>query len=163
VSAPHAERRARRFALPDGIAETLAAELTRLGMPAGAGELGTAWAAAVGADVARNAWPARVTRDGTLLVHTSSSAWAEELSHLEPLLRSKLESLAPLRIRFAVGPLPDPSVLPVSQPPEPDAAVRQPTPAQRAEGEALAFGIEDDQLRRAVARLAAHVLARGSD
>ena len=43
-----------------------------------------AWPAAVGDEVARNAWPARVARDGTLHVHTSSSVWAFELGQLAP-------------------------------------------------------------------------------
>ena len=40
------------------------------------------WPQAVGETVARNAWPARISRDGTLLVHTASSTWAFELGRL---------------------------------------------------------------------------------
>ena len=49
-----------------------------------------AWRGAVGDEVARNAWPARVARDGTLHVHTSSSVWAFELGQLAPRILEQL-------------------------------------------------------------------------
>ena len=52
--------------------------------------LADAWPAAVGEQIARNAWPARIARDGTLHVNTSSSAWAFELAQLEAAIREKL-------------------------------------------------------------------------
>src|SRR5439155_21214632 len=57
-------------------------ELGRFGPQAGLGKLVAAWPAAVGAQIAANAWPARFRRDGILVVHTSSSAWAFELAQL---------------------------------------------------------------------------------
>ena len=62
-------------------------ELGRFGAAGGMADLVTAWPAAVGEQIARNAWPARIARDGTLHVATSSSAWAFELAHLESALR----------------------------------------------------------------------------
>ena len=38
-----------------------------------------AWEAAVGPEIARNAWPARFQRDGTLIVHTKDAIWGFEL------------------------------------------------------------------------------------
>ena len=55
-------------------------ELGRFGPAAGMAELLRAWPDAVGEEIARNAWPARIARDGTLHVATSSSAWAFELA-----------------------------------------------------------------------------------
>ena len=40
--------------------------------------------------VAANAWPARIARDGTLHVNTSSSAWAFELGQLAPTILERL-------------------------------------------------------------------------
>jgi predicted nucleic acid-binding Zn ribbon protein len=54
--------------------------LGRLGPGSSIGALVEAWPAAVGEDVARHAWPARMSRDRTLIVNTSSSAWAFELT-----------------------------------------------------------------------------------
>src|SRR5690348_12204545 len=72
-----------------------------------------AWPRLVGEQVAANAWPARIARDGTLHVNASSSAWAFELGQLEgeilPRLREALGAAAPKRLRFAPGPLPEPS------------------------------------------------------
>ena len=67
-----------------------------------------AWPDAVGAPVAREAWPARMTQDGTLVVHVTSSLWASELQMLEGLLREKLAvALAgpapPLQFRVGTG------------------------------------------------------------
>ena len=71
-----------------------------------------AWPAAVGETVARNAWPARLARDGTLLVNTASSTWAFELGRLAETilaqLRAQLGNAAPRALKFAAGPLPEP-------------------------------------------------------
>ena len=56
--------------------------------------IGRAWPHAVGATVARNAWPARIAQDGTLLVHTSSSTWAFELGRLAETILSQLRAAA---------------------------------------------------------------------
>jgi hypothetical protein len=119
-----------------------------------------AWPAAVGEGIARNAWPARVARDGTLYVATGSSAWAFELAHLAPeLLRRLAEVLgesAPKGLKFAPGPLPEPAAEGRSEAPR---AVREPTPAERAAASEIAAEIDDEELRELVARAAAASLA----
>jgi hypothetical protein len=88
-------------------------ELARFGAPGAMPELLDAWPAAVGEPVAANAWPARIARDGTLHVSTSSASWAFELSQLAPTMLERLRAVlgesAPKALRFAVGPLPEPT------------------------------------------------------
>jgi Dna[CI] antecedent, DciA len=131
-------------------------ELGRFGPSGTIARLVEVWPDAVGDAVARNAWPARVTRDGTLLVNTSSSAWSFELAQLAPTLLDRLretaEDAAPRALRFAPGPLPE------ADPAEPDdaAATRpDPSPETVAEAERLAAEIGDEELRKLVARAAA--------
>jgi hypothetical protein len=142
-------------------------QLGRFGPAAGLGEIVACWPAAVGPEIARNAWPARLARDGTLRVATSSSTWAFELTQLESQilerLRQHVAELAPARLRFAAGPLPEPAV-------EADTiaarTVPEVDPALRAEAERIAAPIGDPALREAVARAAAASLAavsRASD
>jgi hypothetical protein len=128
-------------------------ELGRFGAAAGMPDLVEAWPAAVGETIARNAWPARIARDGTLHVNTVDSIWAFELTNriAEITARVGVE-----RIRFAAGPLPEPPLTAAERAPkrpvEPSAAIRD-------EGERLAAGIEDENLRKIVARAAAASLA----
>ena len=140
------------------IGEDVGRELSRFGASAGLAALVEAWPAAVGPDVARNAWPARIARDGTLHVHTSSAAWAFELAQLERHIRETLGELAPPGLRFAVGPLPE-------HRPEATENVRsesaEPSEAQRRRGAELAATIEDENLRKVVAKTVATSLARG--
>src|ERR687898_2116943 len=111
-------------------------ELARFGPQAGLGEVVAAWPAAVGPGIAANAWPARIARDGTLHVATSSSAWAFELTQLEATVRERLSErlgkAAPAALRFAPGRLPEPGAADVetSAP-----TVPKPSPAARAAGE----------------------------
>ncbi|MGZ8693547.1 MAG: DUF721 domain-containing protein [Gaiellaceae bacterium] len=121
------------------------------------------WRDAVGDTVARNAWPARLARDGTLYVNAVSATWAFELGRLGSTILERLQSelgqAAPPALRFAPGPVPDeeaePSELRAEQPPEV-------APEHRAQGAEIAAAIEDDELREYVARAAAASLARGS-
>ena len=57
------------------------------------------WPTVVGDAIARAAWPQRISRDGTLLVATTSSTWAFELGLLsdEILRRLGTELGLPLR------------------------------------------------------------------
>jgi hypothetical protein len=137
-------------------------ELARFGPIEGdTAAIARAWPSAVGATVARNAWPARLSREGTLLVHTSSSTWAFELGRLAGTilsqLREELGTATPHTLKFAAGPLPEPSG---------EAAVgrsqRSPESSheRRAEAAAIAAGIEDEELRKSVQRAAAALLAR---
>jgi hypothetical protein len=132
-------------------------ELSRFGPQAGLGKLVERWPNAVGDAIARNAWPARVQRDGTLLVHASSSAWAFELSQLEPTIREHLAELAPARIRFVPGPLPEADVVPPTQ-----ATHELPPPSleEVRQGHLLAAEIEDEDVRELAARAAAASLAK---
>lgn len=120
-----------------------------------------AWPDVVGEGIARNAWPGRVARDGTLHVATSSSAWAFELAHLAPeLLRRLAETLgesAPKALKFAPGRLPEPAVRAES---EVARTLPRPTPAELAAAREIAAGIGDEELRELVARAAAASLAR---
>ena len=139
-------------------------ELGRLG-PAGAiGEIVEAWPGAVGQAIAANAWPARIARDGTLHVATSSSAWAFELTHLAGTVRERLAErlgpAAPTVLRFAPGRLPEPGPEAVETSAR---TVPSPSPAARAAAEEVAAGIEDPALRDAVARAAAASLAASED
>src|SRR5918998_142820 len=109
------------------------------------GEIVTAWPDAVGPSIARNAWPARVSRDGTLHVATSSSAWAFELGLLEADIRERVAAAvgddAPARLRFAPGPLPEPA----REVPSERARPRpQPTAQHVQAGEELAATVEDE-------------------
>ena len=118
------------------------------------------WATAVGDTVARNAWPARFGRDGTLHVNTVSSTWAFELGRLAETilaqLRPELGKATPPALKFVAGPVPESAA---------DAAERRATSTleiaaqDRVEGAAIAAGIEDDELRALVARAAAASLA----
>jgi Dna[CI] antecedent, DciA len=149
---------------PERIGHDVRRELDRFG-PAGAiADVVDVWPAAVGDSISRNAWPARIARDGTLHVSTSSSAWAFELGLLEADLRERLlERLgdrAPTRLRFAPGPLPEPAG------PDPgDAEGRAPnvTDQHVQAGEEVAAPIADENLRKLVAKAAAASLARPPD
>ena len=142
----------------------LRAELGRFG-PAGGDmtEIVRAWPGAVGPTVARNAWPARLARDGTLHVHAASSTWAFELEKLAGTiaeqLRTELGEATPPTLRFTPGPIPEPATEPpdrrVSAPPEIGVE-------HRAEAARIAAVVEDEELRSYVARAAAASLASAS-
>jgi predicted nucleic acid-binding Zn ribbon protein len=72
--------------------------------------LTAAWPELVGDAIARQAWPLRIARDGTLHVATSSATWANELAfHADEIverLQDRLGAEAPVRMRCAVGPIP---------------------------------------------------------
>jgi hypothetical protein len=146
---------------PDRIGGDVQRELARFGPAEGMSEIVRAWPEAVGDQIARNAWPARLARDRTLNVATSSSAWAFELAQLEPRLLERLEQVlgetAPAALRFAPGKLPELS----SEDMESRARrAREPTDEERELAAALAAGIEDENLRKVVAKAALASLAR---
>lgn len=146
--------------LPERIGDVVRGELARFG-PAGAmGDVVAAWPAAVGDGIAANAWPARIARDGTLHVNTSSSAWAFELTQLrEKIAESLTEALgpiAPTAFRFAPGPIPEAAAETVK---EDTRTVLKVPPELEEEGRRMAAGIGDDSLREAVAAAAAASLA----
>jgi hypothetical protein len=149
---------------PERIGDDVKKQLGRFGPAAGMAELVGVWPSLVGEQIAKNAWPARFARDGTLHVTTSSSAWTFELSQLAPQLLGRLQEAlggdAPQAIRFAPGKLPD----------EPNRAVEErgrkvvePSPEDVERAFELAARIEDESLREVVAKTAAQSLARASD
>ena len=114
-----------------------------------------AWEEAVGAEIARNAWPARFQRDGTLIVHTRDAVWGFELGQRAPEITERLPAKPALK--FVPGPLPELGN-------EPTQATPQGSPPVTLEQQELAAEwastIEDADLRNAVAKAAALSLAR---
>jgi hypothetical protein len=121
------------------------------------GETAAAWPAAVGPEIARNAWPARFRRDGTLVVHTRDAVWAFELTQSAAEIGSRLPGNPALK--FVPGLLAE---APVEAPAEPPPALPPPTLEQAREAAAWAASIEDEGLREVVARAARASLARAA-
>ena len=122
-----------------------------------------AWPAAVGAAVARQAWPLRLGRDGTLHVAVASSTWAHELDLLQDAildgLRARLADATPHTVRFAVGPIPEPPTLIEGAATENELPIAVP-PEIESEAAAAASEIDDPELRELVARAARASLVR---
>jgi hypothetical protein len=134
------------------VGEGVARELGRFGPASGLAPLLEVWATAVGPEIARNAWPARLARDGTLHVHARDSIWAFELTTRADEIRPRLGELAPRRLAFAPGPLPEvveDELEPVQRDP------RKPSSEQVAKAESLVRGIRDEELRKVVAKAVA--------
>lgn len=118
------------------------------------------WTRSVPPRILEHARPVRLSR-GVLIVHVSSSVWANELHYLSDDLLTRLRKAAPTsgieKIRFQVGPLPD-------IPKRPEAAPRPAEPVRLAAlpeelGRALSR-VDDDGLRKAIAEAATTSLAR---
>jgi hypothetical protein len=133
-------------------------ELRRFGPNAEMGDVVAAWPAAVGEEIACNAWPARFQRDRTLIVHTRDAIWGFELGHRAGEISSRLPGKPALK--FVPGPLPEPGAEPPHATPSgsPVATLEQVKEAAR-----WASVIDDEELRALVARAAAASLARGSE
>jgi hypothetical protein len=115
-------------------------------------ELVERWTDAVGEAIARNAWPARIARDGTVHVNTADSVWAFELGHKANEIAAKL---GVEKLRFAAGPLP-----------EADEEERVSTPVEispddEERARAIASSISDENLRESVQKAVSLSLARG--
>jgi hypothetical protein len=137
------------------VGDQIRAELTRVGADSGAGDAVTAWPAAVGEEIARNAWPARTQADGTLVVHVRDAIWGFELTQRVGEISGRLPGRP--RLKFIPGPLPDGV-------PEPSPAPRaEPSPEHAREAAALTAGIEDQNLRESVAKAIKAALARAPD
>jgi hypothetical protein len=141
----------------DHVGSAVARELGRFGPASGMAPVVEAWPLAVGPEIARNAWPARLARDGTLHIHTQDSIWAFELTTRAEEIRSRLGKAAPRKMSFAPGPLPEPPIESLGQvrerPPEPTAE-------HVAKAETLTRVIRDDELRKVVAKAVAASLSR---
>ena len=141
----------------DLVGRDVARELKRFGPASGMAPLVEVWPEAVGTEIARNAWPARLARDGTLHVHTKDSVWAFELTSRAEEIRKRLGPSGPRRIAFASGPLPELAAVPFE---ERSKAPAQPTAEHLAKADSLARGIRDEDLRKVVAKAVAASLAR---
>jgi len=143
------------------LATAVERELRRVGPQAGLIQLAARWSDLVGEQIARNAWPARLGRDGALHVATSSSAWAFELTAMSGLVLERvagvLEDGLPRRLVFAPGTLPEPVSDPATRP---DPAKVEPGPAERRLALELTASASDPDLRSRIARAAAASLAR---
>src|SRR4051794_10464639 len=139
------------------VGDAVARQLRRFGPALGMAPIVEQWAAAVGPEIARNAWPARLARDGTLHVHTQDSIWAFELTTRAEEIRMRLGAAAPRRISFAPGPLPEPSI---ASPDKVRDLPPKPTPEHVAKAESLTRGIRDEELRKVVAKAVAASLSR---
>jgi hypothetical protein len=109
------------------------------------------WPSAVGPAIARNAWPARISRDGTVHVNTADSIWSFELGQRAAEIAG---ALAVPAVRFAPGPLPEPD-------PEPAAPPLQVAPEDAERARAIASSIGDENLRESVQKAVSLALARG--
>lgn len=120
-----------------------------------------AWPAAVGDTVARNAWPSRLARDGTLLVNAVSSTWAFELGRLAPTilaqLRPELGAATPRALKVTAGPVPE---SPSEAAEKRASATLEIADEHRAAAAGIVAGIEDRELRELVARAAAASLSK---
>ncbi|HEY6149920.1 MAG TPA: DUF721 domain-containing protein [Gaiellaceae bacterium] len=143
----------------DRIGDAVRSELGRFGTAAPMADLVALWPQVVGEAVAANAWPARLSRDGTLLVNTSSSAWAFELGHLESEIRPRLGEHAPPRIKFAPGPLPEPAPAASEDARKP---APEPTPQQAEQAREWVAAISSEELRKTVEKAARASLARAA-
>jgi predicted nucleic acid-binding Zn ribbon protein len=149
----------------DRIGDEIAKELGRSGsrdaVPLGA--VTAAWPEVVGDTVARRAWPLRIARDGTLHVATASSTWAHELDLLGPEILERLAARvgndAPRKLRFAVGPIPEPeAAVGASSAPRDEPA--EVPPEVELEASAAVAAIDDPDFRELVARAARASLVR---
>lgn len=116
-------------------------------------ELVERWPEIVGPAIARNAWPARISKDGTVQVSTADSVWAFELGQRATEMA---ERLGVPRLRFAPGPLPEAA----------EEAVARPVSVSPQDDElaaAIASSISDEKLRESVQKAVSLSLARGRD
>ena len=114
-----------------------------------------AWEEAVGVEIARNAWPARFQRDGTLIVHTRDAVWGFELGQRAAEISRRLPAKPALK--FVPGSLPEPGAEPTQATPPGSPPV---TLEQQERAAEWAANIEDEDLRNLVAKAAALSLAR---
>ncbi|HEY3462006.1 MAG TPA: DciA family protein [Gaiellaceae bacterium] len=137
------------------VGQQIRAELQRVGADSGAGDAVATWSAAVGEEIARNAWPARTQPDGTLVVNVRDAIWGFELTQRAGEISARLPGRP--RLRFTPGPLPD------AAPESPPERYVEASLAHAREAAAMAAGIEDPNLRESVAQVIKAGLARAPD
>jgi Dna[CI] antecedent, DciA len=111
------------------------------------GDILTAWEAAVGPEIARNAQPARFQRDGTLIVHAKDSVWAFELQNQSAQITARLPDRPPLK--FVPGPLPEAGYEPPPATPKGSPPITLEAKKRAAE---IASVVEDQELRDLIVR-----------
>ena len=115
------------------------------------------WDRTVPARIAKNARPVALRR-GTLVVHTRTTAWAQELSFHEADLLASVSARVPAikRVRVQVGPMPPPPA-----PPKPPAPKVTPMEVARIPGEIARelARVGDDALRETLTRAVCTSLA----
>lgn len=120
------------------------------------------WPDVLGGQAAKHAWPLRIARDGTLHVATTSATWAFELDRLAPeiveKLAARLRDGSPTKLRFAVGPVPEPAAgtEPVATTNAPPGAPEELPP----DAAAAVSEIDDPELRELMLRAARASLSR---
>ena len=133
------------------LADEVRSELGRFGPQAGMAELVERWPRAVGPEIARFAWPARIARDGTIHVSTADSVWAFELGQRAAEIGARLGG--DCRLRFAPGPLPEPAA-------EPVVAQVSPGAEEVREAARLTAAMTHAKLRESVQKAFSFALAR---
>jgi hypothetical protein len=115
------------------------------------------WDRTVPERISRAARPVKL-RDGTLLIHTRSAGWAQELSFFEEDLLRSVQAQVPdvKRLRIRVGPMPPPPK-PQDAPPQKTVPIPVTELPPRIARELARIG--DDGLREAVTRAACTSLA----
>ena len=134
----------------DRLSDSVRSHLVRLGPQASLPEFFERWPEAVGPGIARNAWPSRIAKDGTVHVNTSDSVWAYELSLQASAIATRLGVAA---VKFAPGPLPRDEYVPEIVPP-PD-----PGPEAQARAAEMASGVENAELRTSIERALGYALS----
>jgi Dna[CI] antecedent DciA-like protein len=137
----------------DPVGGEIREELRRLGAESNAAPDTTdGWAAAVGPEIARNAWPARLQADGTLVVHVRDAIWGFELTQRAEEIRTRIPGRP--RLKFVPGPLPDEVAEEVT------VTAREPSAEQVREADEMAAAIRDPDLRESVSKAIKAALAR---
>jgi hypothetical protein len=108
-----------------------------------------AWPGAVGAEIARAAWPARFQRDGTLVVHTRDAIWAFELTQRAAEIQQRLGGVTVVALKFVPGPLPEP---PIEQPQATPQGSPPPSSEHSRKATEWAAQIDNEDLRKIVTK-----------
>jgi hypothetical protein len=121
--------------------------------------LKTAWAAAIGAELAAICWPEALSRDGALRLRCAPG-FGLDLQHCTPLVIERINLFfgraAVSRVALVQGPLPLAAPRQPAIPPQPLTQAEQQALDQRLSG------VADPELRDALARLGQSLLLRGT-
>tara|TARA_B100000686_G_scaffold287648_1_gene313239 strand:+ start:824 stop:1294 length:471 start_codon:yes stop_codon:yes gene_type:complete len=149
----------RRYEVPESLSGSLESELIRLGAKDNVLAVTHSWPEAVGPEIARNAWPARIRRDGTLVINTRTSVWAFELNQMAEEIRVRLKP-EPSQIKFVVGVVPEPVGKKEDLEKKP---LKSPTPESAKSAKSLASEVTSDSVRKALEKAASLSLSNPHD